>query len=144
MARSRNAGLRALMGIAITVLTVGINVFFYSAVVYGIKYVANYSYDFAYRVFGETRVEEAPGRNVKVTILKGEGSMDIAKKLEDAKVIEDRYSFYLKLKLKEYDIMPGTFQLNTSMTYDEVLETLVAYSSSLEKEKSLEDVEAAQ
>ena len=132
---------RLLLNFSIIVLTIGIAAIFYTAVAYGIKKLAAYSYDFTYQIFGDVAVEAPPGRDVKVTIMKGETSMNIASKLEDAKVIVNKYSFYVKLKLKEYDIMPGTFMLNTSMSYDDVLETITDYTKSIDAEITVEETE---
>ena len=132
---------RILLNMAVVVLTIGIAVIFYVAVAFGLKKAAGLSYDFAYQIFGNVAVEAAPGRDVKVTILKGESSMNIASKLESARVVVDKYSFFVKLKLKEYDIMPGTYILNTSMSYDEVLSVITDYSQSIEQELTVEEVE---
>lgn len=134
-------GVRVVLLIAIAILTIGINLIFYSAVVYGTKKGASYCYDFAYQVFGDVAVEAGDGRDVEVTIMKGESTMNIASKLEDAKVISNKYSFFVKLKLKEYDIMPGTFVLNTSMTYDQVLDVITDYSNSIDEEVTVDEVE---
>lgn len=138
-----NKAVRVLLNFALGILTIGIAVIFYAVVVYGIKKAAGYSYDFAYQLFGDTSVEAAPGRDVKITILKGESSMNIASKLEDAKLVTSKYSFYLKLKMKDYEIMPGTFVLNTSMTYDDILQVITDYGQSIDAETTVEDVESA-
>ncbi len=137
-----NKAVRVLLNFALGILTIGIAVIFYAVVVYGIKKAAGYSYDFAYQLFGDTSVEAAPGRDVKITILKGESSMNIASKLEDAKLVTSKYSFYLKLKMKDYEIMPGTFELNTSMTYDDILQFITDYGHSFDAETTVEDVES--
>ena len=134
---------RILMNISIGILTVGFAIIFYAAVVYGIKKVANFSYDFSYQVFGDVAVDEAPGRDVKVTIMKGESTMNIASKLENQKLIKDKNAFYLKVKLKDSEIMPGTFVLNTSMTVNDILKVITDYDQSIEAETTVEDVESA-
>ncbi len=140
---------RLLLNIAVGILTVGIAVIFYAVVVYGIKKASGYSYDFAYQLFGNVSMEAAPGRDVKITILKGESTMNVASKLEDAKLITSKYSFYAKIKIQQagdkkgqYEIMPGTFVLNTSMTYDEILAIITDYSKSIDAETTVEDVES--
>lgn len=139
--KGSSKAVRVLLNMAVGVLTVGIAILFYAVVAYGIKEAGGYSYNFAYQLFGDVSVEAAPGHDVKVTIMKGESSMNIASKLEDAKIIVNRYSFYAKLKLKEYDIMPGTFILNTSMSYDDVLAVITDYSQSIDAEVTVEDTE---
>lgn len=141
--QSNSRVLRLLRGFSFGILTLGIAAIFYIAVVFGIKKASDYGYDFAYQVFGAVSVEDAPGRDVKVTIMKGESSMNIASKLENAKLIVNKYSFFVKLKLKEYDIMPGTFVLNTSMSYDDILDTITDYSKSIDAEITVEDVESS-
>lgn len=128
--------------LSLTILIVGINVIFYVFVFNKVTDFAGQSYDLAYRVFGDEPMTEGAGRDVRVTILKGESTMNVASKLEDAKLIPDKYSFYLKLKLKKYEVMPGTFVLNTSMTYDDIFQVISAYSSSVEKEQSVEELES--
>ena len=46
--------------------------------------------------------------------------MNVARKLEQNKVIDNAYSFYIHAKLKGHSIMPGTFALNTSMDYEDI------------------------
>lgn len=134
---------RIILGISSGFLQLAANVAFYILVVIAVTYVAKYSYDFAYRIFGNETVEEAPGTEVKVTILKDESSMNIASKLELNKLVADKYSFYVKMKLTKSNIMPGTFVLNTSMTYTEILDTITDYSKSIsDTEVSVEEAEA--
>ena len=134
--------MKLLTRLSLTILIVGINVIFYVFVFNKITELAEKSYDVTYRVFGDEPMDEFSGRDVRVTILKGESTMNIASKLEDAKLIPDKYSFYLKLKLKEYEIRPGTFVLNTSMSYDDILSVISEYSQSVDEEKSVEEVES--
>lgn len=123
-------------------LQLAANVAFYILVAVAITQIAKYSYDFAYRVFGNETMEEGSGTEVKLTILKDETSMNVASKLELNKLINDKYSFYVKAKLSKSNIMPGTFILNTSMTYSEILDTITDYSKSVSnKEKSVSDLE---
>ncbi len=134
--------MKLLMRFSLTILIVGINVIFYVFVFNKISDIADTSYDISYRVFGDEPAGTGEGKPVKVQILKGESSMNIASKLEDAKIIPDKYSFYLKLKLKDYEIMPGTYELNTSMTYNEILDVITTYSNSVDEEKSVEEMES--
>jgi UPF0755 protein len=79
-------------------------------------------------------MDEAPGREIIFQINKGESKMDIAKKLELNQAIKNKYSFYLKTKLQEYVIMPGTYIINSSMTYDEILSVVTDYSKAIVKD----------
>lgn len=145
MSRSgSNTGFKLAKRMSYTVLTICINIVFYALVVYGIKALALYSYNFAYQVFGDVRVEEPErGMDVKITILSGEDSFSIASKLEDAKIITDRYSFFVKTKCSDYDIKAGTYILNTSMTYSEVLDTITDASKAIDTVQTKEEIETA-
>lgn len=128
--------------VSVAVLVICINLVFYGAVAYGIYRAADYSYDFAYEVFGDSTVEEE-GRDVTVTIMKGESAFNIASKLEDSKIVVNRYTFYAKLLIKRKEVMPGTFVLNTAMTYNDVIDIITDYSKSIDAEKTVEDVESS-
>ncbi len=134
--------MKLLTRLSLTILIVGINVIFYVFVFNKISDLAGQSYDISYRVFGDECENEGPARDVRIQILKGESTMNIARKLEDAKLIPDRYSFYLKLKLEEYEIMPGTYKLNTSMSYNDILNEISSISNSVDKEQTVEDLES--
>lgn len=143
MKRSRSSFIMKLLTrLSLTILIVGINVIFYVFVFNKISDLAGQSYDISYRVFGDECENEGPARDVRIQILKGESTMNIARKLEDAKLIPDRYSFYLKLKLEEYEIMPGTYKLNTSMSYNDILNEISSISNSVDKEQTVEDLES--
>lgn len=119
-----------------------LNVIFYILVVTLVVKGAVYVYHFSYQVFGSVAKEAEPGTDVTVQIYRGETTMNIAAKLETSLVIVDKYSFLLKTKLKKYDIMPGTYVLNTSMDYNEILAVITDASNSIAKEESLEDAES--
>ena len=97
-----------------------LNIVFYAAVAFAIYFVSARVYEYSYQVFGDRVCEAAPGRDVQIHIDEGESTMEIANKLYMNKVVVNKYTFYLKVRLFEKDIMQGTFLLNTSMTYDEV------------------------
>lgn len=101
-----------------------LNLVFYAVVAFGIYYVATNVYEFSYQVFGDRVCEAEPGRDVEIHIAEGESTMDVAEKLYMNKLVVNKYTFYLKVQLFEYKIMQGTFQLNTSMTYDEILDVI--------------------
>jgi|GEM_PF-459632 len=115
-----------------------LNIIFYVLVVAAVYKGATLLYNFSYEVFGSVARAEEPGTNVPVQIYRGETTMNIATKLETSLVIVDKYSFYVKTKLKNYDIMPGTYILNTSMDYDEILEIISDSKNSIAEEESIE------
>ena len=84
------------------------------------------AYDFGFRIFTEGPVAEAPGRDIIMSVEKGEGLKDIAKKLEEKGITSDWALFFIQAKLSEYkgSVDPGTYTLNNSMTTDEIMAVL--------------------
>lgn len=102
------------------ILRLLLNILFYTVVVILIVRASKMTYDFCYEIFGQVTVAEEPGRDIEIQISKGESTMNVASKLELNRIIVNKYSFYVKAKLKKHTIMPGTYTLNTSMTYDDI------------------------
>ena len=146
----RSSGVRVLLRMSGGFLQLCLNIFIYAVIIFFVIKGIHKCYDMAYRIFGDVQVEEDPGRDVKITIYKGETTMDIANKLETNMLIPDKYSFFLKVQIgnfgsddnkKKYEIMGGTYVLNTSMNYDEILEMITDSKNSIEGEVSVEEAE---
>ncbi len=127
----RQAGTNAALSMLWFVIHVILNIFFYIFVIFVIYRASIFVYDFCYQVFGDTVVDEAPGVNVEIVIPDGTSTMELASKLEMNRLIKNRYSFYIKVKLLGYKILAGTYHLNTSMTYDEIIDTITDYSNAI-------------
>ena len=80
------------------------------------------AYDFGFRIFTEEAMSPAPGRDVAVTIVQGDSTMDVGKMLEEKGLIRDYKLFYVQKKCSVYDddIKPGFYTLNTSMTAEDM------------------------
>lgn len=80
------------------------------------------AYDFGFRIFTEEAVSPAPGRDVAVTIVQGDSTMDVAEMFEEKGLIRDSKLFYVQKKCSVYDndIQPGFYTLNTSMTAEDM------------------------
>ena len=111
-----------------------LNLVFYAVVAFGIYFVATNVYEFSYQVFGDRVCEAEPGRDIEIHIEDGESTMDVAEKLYMNKIVVNKTTFYLKVQLFGYKIMQGTFPLNTSMTYDEVLSVITDLTKALPEE----------
>ena len=79
-------------------------------------------------------MDAEPGINAEITIPDGASTMEVAAALEQYRLIPSRYSFYLKVQLMGYKILAGTYILNTSMTYDEILDQITNYANSIVQE----------
>lgn len=103
--------------------------------------VYNYSitaYEYGYRIFGEEPVDPEPGREISVTVTEEYNAEDIGKLLEQKGLIRDANLFVVHEKLAsgENGVAPGTYDLNTAMTVEEMVEIMVASSESEMKEET--------
>ncbi|MBO7335423.1 MAG: endolytic transglycosylase MltG [Lachnospiraceae bacterium] len=133
--KARQSGSNAALNAVWFVFYVILNVIFYAIALFLIYRACVFAYDFSYQVFGNETVDSAPGRNALITINKGASSMEIASKLEMNKIVKNRYSFYLKVKLVDSEIQAGSYILNSSMTYDEILKTITDYKNAVDPDK---------
>ena len=138
---SRSQTSKLILGISSFIIHVLLNILFYVIVVMLIAKYSGVAYDFAYEVFGEVAAAEA-GETVKdvtITINKGESTMSIASKLEMNRVIDNKYSFYLRAKLFQSNIKTGKYVVNASMTYGEILDVISNYKNSLDNDEGEEE-----
>ncbi len=133
MAR-KGDGTKIVIDIAGFILHLLLNIIFYAVVIFAIYKVGVTAREFCYQVFGAYTMDAEPGINAEITIQDGASSMEVAAALEMNRLIPNRYSFYLKVQLMGHKILAGTYILNTSMTYDEILEQITDYSNSIVQE----------
>ena len=108
-----------------------------AAVVFLVTFVydmAVKAYDYGYRVFAEEPVTVGEGRTISISVGAGDSVRDIGKNLEEKGLIRDANLFFVQELLSEYHgkIIPGIYDLNTSMTNEEMLEIM---SSEQEEEE---------
>ncbi len=108
-----------------------------AAVVFLVSFVyetAVKAYDYGYRVFAEEPVSVGDGRTISISVGASDSVRDIGKNLEEKGLIRDANLFFVQELLSEYHgkIIPGIYDLNTSMTNDEMLEIM---SSEQEEEE---------
>lgn len=109
--------LRFLMGLIL-------NLIFYAASFALIYYLAGQAYTFAYEVFGSQVVDSAPGKSITIKVDKGDTMQDVAKTLEQQEIIINQASFVVRAILTKKEIHPGTYTVNSSQSYAEILEIL--------------------
>lgn len=78
-------------------------------------------YAFGHEIFYSTAVDAAPGKPKTVVISEDESTSEIAKKMYKQGVIQNPYAFMIQKQFYDYEIHPGTYDLNTSMTSKEIL-----------------------
>lgn len=81
-------------------------------------------YAFGYGIFHPTAVEAAPGTDYEVTIPKGQSGSETIEMLYDMGLIDSKLTAQVQIRFYEYDIYPGTYTLNTSMTSKEMFQLL--------------------
>lgn len=108
------------------------------AVVYVIYRGVGICYDYGYRIFTEPAVAIGEGRTVTVSVTEEMNPMEIGELFESRGLIRDAKLFVLQYYLSEYtkEVGPGTFELSTAMTVEEMMQAMV-----VEKEEDTEEEE---
>lgn len=109
-----------------------LNLIFYVVVVFGAVQICKVTYSFANEVFGEVMAEAPPGSERTFVIREADDALTVSKNLEREGVVANAYSFFIRLKLSMSDrsiLAAGTYKLNTSMTYEEILDEIVKVSA---------------
>lgn len=86
------------------------------------------AYSYGYAIFNDTPLEEKPGTEVSVTIDKDTSPREIGNILESQGLVEDGFVFFIQTKLvkKGKEIKPGRYELNTSMTAEQMIQAMAA------------------
>ena len=87
-------------------------------------------YDYGYRVFAEPAVASGEGRTVTVTVTEDMSPLEIGELFESKGLVRDARLFMLQYYFSEHlkDVKPGTFELSTAMTVEEMMEVMAAPS----------------
>lgn len=115
--------------VVLSVLSIALKCIAVIAVVFLLYHGGRSAYDFGEAVFLDTPVTSAENaREITVTIPQGSSPMDIGKILEDKNLIRDSLVFYVQtFCVEEGSLMKaGSYELNTSMTAEEMIETMAA------------------
>ena len=81
------------------------------------------AYDYGYRVFAEEPVSEGEGRTLSVYVEQDDSVKDIGNMLQEKGLIRDAKLFWVQELLSENHgkIKPGIYDLNTSMTSQDMI-----------------------
>ncbi len=110
------------------------------AIMFIYKY-ALVSYDYGYRLFGEKPMTEGEGRTVSVTVSPEMSVKEIGQALENKALIRDANLFVLQEKLSEHrgEIQPGVYDLNTSMTAEEMIAVMASTAEPETEEEAVDN-----
>lgn len=105
-----------------------VKVVFVVVVVMLISKYSKVAYDYGYRIFNQVPVSSGTGRTVTVTIKEGDSASTIGDKLASVGLITDKNLFKLQERLSDYhgQEAPGTYELSTAMTPEEMLQIMAA------------------
>ncbi len=86
------------------------------------------AYDYGYRVFAEEPMTLGEGRIISIYVKEEDSVKDIGTTLEEKGLIRDANLFIVQELVSEYHgkIQPGIYDLNTSMSTEEMLEIMAA------------------
>lgn len=89
---------------------------------------AVWAYDYGYRVFAEEPMTTGDGRIISISVEPGDSAKKIGENLEEKGLIRDANLFFIQELLSEYHglLNPGIYDLNTSMTSDEMMAVMSA------------------
>ena len=85
-------------------------------------------YDYGYRIFMEPAVSAGEGRTITVEITEGMTGEEMGKLFVSKGLIRDAKLFELQYLLSEFreDMKPGTYDLSTAMTAEEMMEVMAS------------------
>lgn len=128
--------------VAVGILGVAFRATFVIVAVCVIYYGASTCYDYGYRIFEEPAVSSGEGRTVTVTVQADMSPLDMGKLMLSKGLIRDDKLFALQYYASEYrkDLKPGTFELSTAMTAEEMFQ----FMANQAKEEEAAKKEAAE
>lgn len=116
-------------------------------VIIGLIELGTFCYGFGYRVFTESPVDQAPGKEVVVSVTPDMSEFEIGEMLEEQGLVRDDKLFFAQLKLSAYSgkLLPGIYTLNTSMTGKEMIVVMAtAPEESTQTEENTQTEESTQ
>ena len=107
----------------VSVATAAVKIVVFVLIVKYVIGIAVMAYDFGYRVFAEELVSAEPGITYTVELSEETTPQQVAEALEDYGLIRDKNIFYVQYLVSSYKgkLMPGSYELSTAMTADEML-----------------------
>ena len=107
-----------------TVISVAVRIIIAALVLFVLLKGVKIAYNFGHSVFYAEAVDEKPGRDVVITVVEESDASETAELLKRKGLIDNEISFRIQKKFFEYDLKPGEYVLNTSMTSREMLEIM--------------------
>ncbi len=115
---------REINRITTTIISMSARLLVYALVFFLLYEGVTRGYSLGHEIFAPTAVAESPGSDREIVIEEGESLTKVAAKLEKDGLIQNRLIFVIQSKFYDYDIYPGTYTLNTSMTSRDMLKLI--------------------
>ena len=109
--------------IILGLLDATVKIAFVVVVIMLISKYARLAYSYGYQIFNQSAVSSGTGRTITFTVKKGDTVDDIADNLASVGLITDKQLFKLQERFSECHEKekPGTYELSTAMTPEEML-----------------------
>lgn len=107
-----------------TVIAVSGKLILYAVIVLLLFEGMTKGYEFGHEIFYATAMEQGAGTDKTVTIPAGQSVKETARLLAQSGLIANELAFQVQKQFYDYEIYPGTYTLNTSMTSKEILQLL--------------------
>lgn len=120
--------------VALAIINTSIRIMILAVVVVYVYRTALIAYDFGYRVFAEEPMGYGNGIDIEVTVPMGKSVREVGVLLKEYGLIRDENLFVVQEMLSSYHgkINPGTYQMNTTMTAEELLAVMSVESEDSE------------
>lgn len=96
-------------------------------------------YAFGHEIFYASAMEPEPGRDMVLVIPQGQPDQQTLETMKAVGLIRNELAVRIQKTFYDYEIYPGTYTLNTSMTSKEILQILNEKPDSQEGEGKTED-----
>lgn len=110
--------------IALKILSISLTIVLIIAVIFGLYKVGQAFYDFGYRVYTEPAMTKGEGQDMLVQVTSATTLRGLSESLQEKGLIRDWKLFYVQAKLAGYNVEPGIFTVNTSMTAFEMMKIM--------------------
>jgi UPF0755 protein len=125
-----------------TVIRGTLSLIFYGVVIALVLSAIRWGYQFGYNVFNGKPKTNGPEIAIQYTVEEEQSIRSIAEDLKKKGLIEDSWVMIVQKVFYEYNIIPGTYELNSGMTSREILEWMTKLSNSIAEETEAETTEA--
>ncbi|MCH4190949.1 MAG: endolytic transglycosylase MltG [Butyrivibrio sp.] len=96
------------------------------------------AYSYGYQIYNQQPISTGEGKSVSITVTDSDSVSDIGSMLVNKGLIEDARLFTFQERLSEYHgkIQPGTYELSTAMTADQMLQIMSGEEADADEENS--------